>query len=57
MLAGAPWREFFPAAPTRRLTILKQCLEVILASGTVKISSRTALGMETAYGLARVMNG
>ena len=52
MLADAPWRDFFPAAPARRLTILKQCLEVVLASGRREDFIQTALGMETAYGIS-----
>jgi type I restriction enzyme R subunit len=52
MLDDTPWREFFPAAPARRLTILKQCLEGVLAGGRREDFIQTALEMETAYGIS-----
>ncbi len=52
MLADAPWREFVPAAPARRLTILKQCLEAVLASGRREDFIQTALGLETAFAIS-----
>lgn len=52
ILASAPWREFFGADPARRLTILKQCLEGVLANGRREDFIKTALGLETAYAIS-----
>ena len=52
MLEGAPWREFVSAGPARRLTILKLCLETILASGRREDFAKVALELETAYAIS-----
>ncbi|UVF18853.1 type I restriction endonuclease subunit R [Microvirga terrae] len=52
LLEGAPWREFFGAPPTGKLTILKQCLEQLLASGRRDIFIETALKLEVAYAIS-----
>ena len=52
MLADAPWREFFRRAPARRLTVLKQCLEAVLAGGRREDFIQTATRLETAYAIS-----
>jgi type I restriction enzyme R subunit len=52
MLEGALWREFVSAGPARRLTILKLCLETILASGRREDFAKVALELETAYAIS-----
>jgi type I restriction enzyme R subunit len=52
LLTAARWREFFPAGRGRRLTILKQCLEAVLASGHREDFIKIALGLETAYAIS-----
>jgi type I restriction enzyme, R subunit len=51
LLGEAPWREFFGAAPARRLTVLKRCLEALLAAGRRDDFVKTATELETAYAL------
>ena len=52
LLEGAPWRDFFGAGPAARLTVLKQCLEHVLASGRRDEFIETATELETAYALS-----
>ena len=52
ILEGAPWREFVSAGPAQRLTILKLCLETILASGRREDFAKVALELETAYAIS-----
>ena len=51
LLGDAPWREFFDAAPAGRLTVLKRCLEALLAGGRRDDFVKTATELETAYAL------
>jgi type I restriction enzyme R subunit len=52
LLDGAPWRDFFGAGPASRLTVLKQCLEHLLASERRDDFVKVALELETAYGIS-----
>ena len=52
LLEGAPWRDFFPAGPAMRLTVLKRCLEHLLASGRRDEFIDTATELEVAYALS-----
>jgi type I restriction enzyme R subunit len=52
LLDGAPWRDFFGADPAGRLTVLKQCLELLLASERRDAFVRVALELEAAYGIS-----
>ncbi|TXM69021.1 type I restriction endonuclease subunit R [Methylobacterium sp. WL69] len=52
LLDGSPWRDFFPAGPTGRLTILKQCLEHVLASDRREEFVEAAIKLEVAYALS-----
>jgi type I restriction enzyme R subunit len=52
LLASAPWRTFFGEGPTGRLTVLKRCLETLLAEGHRDDFLKTATELETAYALA-----
>jgi type I restriction enzyme R subunit len=52
LLDGAPWREFFPAGPAGRLTMLKQCLEHVLATGHREDFIEAATKLEVAYALS-----
>ncbi len=52
LLDEAPWREFFGADPAGRLTVLKRCLEALLAAGRRDDFVKTATELETAYALA-----
>jgi type I restriction enzyme R subunit len=52
LLDGAPWRDFFGADPAARLTVLKQCLEHLLASVRRDDFVKVALELETAYGIS-----
>jgi len=52
MLEGPPWRDFFPGDPAKRLTILKQCLESVLAGNRREAFVKTALELETAYAIS-----
>ncbi|MDZ5448266.1 type I restriction endonuclease subunit R [Labrys sp. ZIDIC5] len=52
LLDGAPWREFFPAGPSGRLTVLKQCLEHVLAKGRRDDFVEAAMKLEIAYALS-----
>jgi type I restriction enzyme R subunit len=47
----APWREFFGAGAAERLTVLKRCLERLLADGRRDNFLKTATELETAYAL------
>ncbi len=51
LLGDAPWREFFDAAPAGRLTVLKRCLEGVLAGARRDEFLKTATELETAYAL------
>ena len=51
LLEGAPWRDFFGGGPAARLTVLKQCLEHVLASGRRDEFIKAATELETAYAL------
>ena len=52
LLEGAAWRNFFPAGPASRLTILKQCLEHVLANGRREHFIEAATKLEVAYALS-----
>jgi type I restriction enzyme R subunit len=52
LLGEAPWREFFKATPAVRLTVLKRCLEALLAHSRRDEFLKTASELETAYALA-----
>jgi type I restriction enzyme R subunit len=52
LLEGAPWHDFFACGPAKRLTILKQCLEHVLASSRRDEFIKTAIELETAYALS-----
>lgn len=52
LLEGTPWRDFFPAGPAARLTILKQCLEHVLADGRREDFIEAATKLEVAYALS-----
>ena len=52
LLEGAPWRNFFEAVPTGKLTLLKQCLEHLLGSGNRELFIDTALKVEVAYAIS-----
>ncbi|MDI1328346.1 MAG: type I restriction endonuclease subunit R [Brevundimonas sp.] len=52
LLEGAPWRDFFGADPGGRLTVLKQCLEHLLASQHRDEFVKVALELESAYGIS-----
>jgi type I restriction enzyme, R subunit len=52
LLAEAPWREFFDAAPAGRLTALKRCLEALLDAGRRDDFLKVATELEIAYALA-----
>lgn len=52
LLDGVRWRDFFTAAPPVRLTILKQCLEHILASDTRNTFIDIGLKLEVAYAIS-----
>lgn len=51
-LEGSPWRDFFPAGPAGRLTILKQCLEHVLANGRREEFIEAVNKLEVAYALS-----
>lgn len=51
-LEGAPWRMFFSAQPAGRLTVLKQCLEHLLAGDGRDEFMKVALELEAAYGIS-----
>ena len=52
LLDGAPWRDFFAAPPTGRLTCLKQCLEHLLSSGRRDAFIESALRLEVGYAVS-----
>ena len=52
LLDGSPWREVFAAGPAGRLTILKQCLEHVLANGHREDFIEAATKLEVAYALS-----
>ena len=49
LLGSAPWQRFFDADPSARLTILKQCLEVILSNDRREEFISTAMKLEAAF--------
>jgi type I site-specific restriction-modification system R (restriction) subunit len=51
LLGNAAWRDFFGADPAGRLTVLKRCLEALLAAGRRDDFVKTAIELETAYAL------
>ncbi|MCG7354113.1 type I restriction endonuclease subunit R [Roseomonas mucosa] len=51
-LDGSPWRDFFLAGPAARLTILKQCLEHVLANERRDDFIEAATKLEVAYALS-----
>lgn len=52
LLENASWRRFFGADPAARLTVLKQCLEHLLAKGHRDEFIKTATELETAFALS-----
>ncbi|WP_316171513.1 MULTISPECIES: type I restriction endonuclease subunit R [unclassified Bradyrhizobium] len=52
LLGSVPWRGFFVAPPAARLTILKQCLEHLLATGKRDAFIETGLKLEIAYAIS-----
>lgn len=52
LLDGSPWRDFFPAGPAGRLTILKQCLEHTLANSYREEFIDAAAKLEVAYAIS-----
>ena len=52
LLDGVTWNGFFAAPPTTRLTILKQCLEHLLATGKRDAFIETGLKLEIAYAIS-----
>ncbi|WP_456624440.1 type I restriction endonuclease subunit R, partial [Bradyrhizobium sp. P5_C12] len=52
LLESTPWRNFFPAGPAARLTILKQCLETVLGHGRREDFIEAATKLEVAYALS-----
>ncbi|MER9740574.1 type I restriction endonuclease subunit R [Mesorhizobium sp. M0187] len=49
---GGNWKGFFAAPPTTRLTILKQCLEHLLATGKRDAFIEAGLKLELAYAIS-----
>lgn len=52
LLEGAPWHGFFDVSPAERLTVLKQCLEHLLATGHRDKFIGTAAELEVAFALS-----
>ena len=52
LLNGTDWKSFFSAIPTGRLTILKQCLEHLLATGNRDAFVDNGLKLEVAYAIS-----
>jgi type I restriction enzyme, R subunit len=52
LLDGVGWKNFFSAPPTTRLTILKQCLEHLLATGRRDAFIETGFKLEVAYAIS-----
>ena len=52
LLDGVAWKDFFAALPTTRLTILKQCLEYLLATGRRDSFIETGFKLEVAYAIS-----
>jgi type I restriction enzyme R subunit len=52
LLEDAPWRDFFAGTPAARLTVLKQCLEHVLASSRRDDFIKAATELEVAYALS-----
>ncbi|HRI90517.1 MAG TPA: type I restriction endonuclease subunit R [Accumulibacter sp.] len=52
LLDGVDWTNFFAAPPTTRLTILKQCLEHLLATGRRDAFIETGFKLEVAYAIS-----
>jgi type I restriction enzyme, R subunit len=51
-LDGVAWQGFFIAPPTTRLTILKQCLEYLLATARRDAFIETGFKLEVAYAIS-----
>jgi type I restriction enzyme R subunit len=52
LLDGVEWKNFFSAPPAIRLTILKQCLELLLATGRRDAFIETGFKLEVAYAIS-----
>jgi type I restriction enzyme R subunit len=52
LLDGSPWRDFFGGTPASRLTVLKQCLEHLLAHGRRDAFVNVATELEAAYAIS-----
>lgn len=52
LLNGAPWKTFFDADPAGRLTVLKQCLELLLQSKRRDEFVKVGLELESAYAIS-----
>jgi len=52
LLDGVAWQGFVEATPARRLTLLKQCLENLLAHGRRDAFIDTGLKLELAYAIS-----
>lgn len=53
-LEGTSWRDFFAASPAGRLTVLKQCLEHVLASACTARSSAPSFKVSAARSTGRL---
>ena len=51
LLGDAPWKDFFGSDPSRRLSILKQCLETLLSTQRRDEFIKIATELEAAYAL------
>lgn len=52
LLEGVRWSDFFGANPAQRLTILKQCLEHLLANERRDAFAKVVLELETAFAIS-----
>ncbi|MBB2715657.1 UNVERIFIED_ORG: type I restriction enzyme R subunit [Rhizobium etli] len=52
LLDGVKWKDFFASPPTTRLTILKQCLEHLLATDRRDAFIDTGFKLEVAYAIS-----
>ncbi len=52
LLEGSPWRTFFQADPAGRLTVLKQCLEHVLAQSNRDQFVEIATELQVSYALS-----
>jgi type I restriction enzyme, R subunit len=52
LLSGSRWRDFLPAEPAERLTILKQCIEHVLAHDYRENFVDAATKLEVAYAIS-----